>query len=438
MDENSYQQRRRRLMEQVSKGAVVLLPSAKEVIRNGDAHYPFRQNSDFFYLSGFSEPESVIVLTNHPCNEFIMFNRPNDPRMETWTGKRAGQQGARFLFGADRAYPIDELRVQLPTLLENCHTLYYPFGHDVAFDQLIIETINHLRTQHRSGINAPEQIVNLDPLLHEMRLFKDAEEIALMQASADISAKAHIKAMRRCRPGMKEYELEAILLETFVSNGSRAPAYSCIVAGGENACTLHYIENDADLKAGDLVLIDAGAEVGGYAADITRTFPVSGKFSASQHLLYELVLKAQLEIINMIKPGVYWHTLQETAVRVLTEGLVQLGLLSGKIEELIATQAYQAFYMHGAGHWLGLDVHDVGLYKQNQHWRQLEPGMVLTVEPGLYVKSDNPLIDSRWWGIGIRIEDDVLVTQKGSLVLSHKVPKTIEEIEALMSASCTL
>lgn len=433
MEIRTFAERRQSLMKKLGKGSVVVIPGAKEVIRNGDAHYPFRQNSDFYYLTGFCEPEAVLVLTTRGSDgEFILFNRPNDPKMETWTGKRAGQQGSCQHYGANRSYPTSELKTELQTLLANCQRLYYPLGQDYEFDQLVIDTLNVLHGQHRSGIEAPEQIFNIQSIIHEMRLFKSADEVMIMRQCAALSAEAHKKTMQICRPGMKEYDLEAELLRGFYSQGSRYPAYPSIVAGGGNACVLHYNTNDCELISGDLVLVDAGAELHGYAADITRTFPVNGRFSQEQRQLYELVLKAQLAVINKIRPGVFWNVLQETAVSVLSEGLVELGLLSGKVETLIEKNAYQEFYMHSSGHWLGLDVHDVGAYKLNQSWRPLQPGMVLTVEPGLYINAGNPLVDDKWWNIGIRIEDDVLVTETGFEVLSHDVPKTVEEIEDLM------
>lgn len=433
MEMHIFAERRQLLMNKLGKGAVAVIPGAKEIIRNGDTHYPFRQNSDFFYLTGFCEPEAVLVLTTQGTQgEFILFNRPNDPKMETWTGKRAGQTGACQYFGANHSYPIAELKVQLQSLLANCQRLYYPLGQDYEFDQLIIDTINILHSQHRMGIDAPEQIYNIQSFLHEMRLLKSDDELKIMRQCIELSATAHQLAMQRCNPGMHEYELEAEILQGFYSQGSRYPAYPSIVAGGSNACVLHYNTNDCVLQSGDLVLIDAGAELSGYAADITRTFPVNGQFSPEQRQLYELVLKAQLAIIHKVKPGTLWNELQETAVFVLTDGLLELGLLTGNIDTLIKSNAYQEFYMHSSGHWLGLDVHDVGAYKINQAWRPLEPGMVLTVEPGLYINGNNPRIDEKWWNIGIRIEDDIVVTDTGFEVLSYNVPKTVEEIEGLM------
>jgi Xaa-Pro aminopeptidase len=428
-----YKSRRAQLVQQIKQDAVILITSAPEYVRNGDVQYPYRQNSDFYYLTGFTEPEAVMVLIpNGTSHRFILFNRDNDPDQEIWHGKRAGQQGACKVFGADEAHPIETLAELLPELLKNRSCVYYPIGCDSYFDDIVIDTVNQLRARARTGVKAPSEFHDISPLVHEMRLIKSESETDLMRQAAQMTVLAHQKAMKICKPGLYEYQLEAELLQTFCQHGSRFPAYSSIVGGGENSCILHYVQNDAQLKDGDLVLIDAGAEYFGYAADVTRTFPVNGKFNPEQAAIYQLVLKAQLAAIEAIKPGCSWESLQEIIVKVLTTGLVELEILSGKVINLIEKQAYKPFYMHNSGHWLGLDVHDVGSYKCDDKWRCLEPGMVLTVEPGLYISAGNRAIAKKWWNIGVRIEDDVLVTQTGHEVLTQALPKEVAEIEVWM------
>lgn len=426
--------RRKRLMAMMEPNSIAIIPSAHEVTRNSDTHYPFRQDSDFYYLTGFNEPDAVVVLIpGRAHGACVMFCRDRDPERELWDGYRAGPEGACKQYGADDAFPIDDLDEILPGLLEGRERVYYAMGRDSEFDRHVMEWVNTIRSKVRSGATPPGEFLDLNHFLHELRLFKSAPEIQLMQRAGEISAKAHRRAMAVCKPGMMEYQLEAELLYVFAKNGARFPAYSSIVGGGDNGCILHYVENRDMLRDGDLVLIDAGCELDHYASDITRTFPVNGKFSREQKALYELVLKAQLAAIAVIKPGRFWNEPHDTTVRVITEGLVQLGLLKGRVNTLIKKGAYREFYMHRAGHWLGMDVHDVGEYKCGGEWRVFEPGMVLTVEPGIYVSPHNKKVDKKWRGIGIRIEDDVVVTQNGCDVLTSLVPKSVEDIEAWMA-----
>lgn len=425
--------RREKFMQAIGS-AVAIIPSAPIRNRTHDLDYEYRQDSDFFYLTGFKEPEAVLVLVpNHPEHRVLLFVRPRDPERETWDGRRAGTEGAVRDYGADVAYPITEIDQILPLYLANQKSLYYRFGKDMAFDERVMGWLASVRAKARQGIEAPTVMVDPSELLHEWRLIKEPAEIDLMRKAATIAAEAHTRAMQVARPGMAEYELQAEIEYVFRKRGAMGPSYGSIVGGGDNACILHYVENDAALKDGDLVLIDAGAEYGFYASDITRTFPVSGRFSPAQREIYELVLQAELEAIAQVKPGNPYNAMHDTAVRVLTEGLVRLGILQGNVDELIATEAYRRFYMHRTGHWLGIDVHDVGRYKVNGEWRPLEPGMVLTVEPGLYIAEGSEGVDPKYWGIGIRIEDDVLVTPTGHEVLTHGVPKAIAEIERLMA-----
>lgn len=429
---NEFKHRRRQLLQQLGKDAVAIVPTSDEKIRNRDAEYPFRPDSDFYYLTGFVEPESVAVfIPGRKAGQYVLFCREKDPKMETWTGRRVGVKAAPRVLDADEAYAIDEIDEVLPTLLHDRDTVFYSFGNENGFDERVMHWINQVKRQIRSGITAPQQIINLDSVLHEMRLFKSAQEVRVMQKAAKIAAEAHSRAMQQCRPGMMEYQVEAEILHVFKKYGCE-PAYNSIVGGGDNGCILHYVENNATLNDGDLLLIDAGAELDHYASDITRTFPVNGQFSEPQRLLYEVVLKAQYAAIKAVKPGAYWIKPHEVAVKVLTEGLIKLGILKGNLQKLIDEGAYQKFYMHRTGHWLGMDVHDVGSYRMAKKWRRLEPGMTLTVEPGLYIAKGTKGVDKKWQGIGIRIEDDVLVTENGCRVLSEGVPKEISEIEALM------
>jgi Xaa-Pro aminopeptidase len=433
MKKSEFKKRRKQLMQSVGNGNVALIGSASMHTRNRDVDFPFRQDSDFYYLTGFNEPDALAVfIPGREKGEYILFCREFDEKKALWEGAHSGLEGATSHYEADESFSIDELDDILPGLLENKTKVFYPMGQDLELDNSLLEWINHIRSQSRSGVVAPGELVCLDIILHEMRLFKSPAELKLMRRAAEVSANAHVKAMQACKAGMYEYQIEAEMIYHFIQNGLRAVAYPSIVAGGKNACTLHYTENAAKLKSGDLLLIDAGAECDHYAADITRTFPISGRFSEPQKQLYQLVLDAQAAALEQIKPGVPWNMAHDASVEVLTKGLVALGLLKGKLKKLIKDEKYKLFYMHRIGHWLGMDVHDVGNYKIDQEWRLLEAGMVLTVEPGLYIPADCKSVDEKWRGIGIRIEDDILVTAQGYEVLTSGVPKEIAEIEALM------
>ena len=429
-----FAERRRRLMEQMAPDSIAILPSAPERTRNRDVLHPFRQDSDFQYLTGFGEPEAVLVLIpGREHGESVLFCKERNPEKELWDGFLAGPEGAIERFGLDDAFPIADIDEILPGMIEGRSRLYYPLGKDHNFDTQVMEWVQTLRAKVRSGARPPGEFVALEHLLHDLRLYKSANEIKVMARAGEISAEAHCNAMKRARKGGYEYQLEAELIHTFMSHGARSTAYPSIVGSGANGCILHYIENSAPLKEGDLVLIDAGCELECYASDITRTFPVSGRFSEPQRALYEVVLAAQYAAIDAVKPGNHWNHPHEAALKVLTQGLVELGLLDMSVDEALEKEAYRPFFMHRTGHWLGLDVHDVGDYKVGDAWRVLEPGMALTVEPGLYIAPDNSSVDERWRGIGIRIEDDVVVTRDGCRVLTDGVPKTIDAIEALMA-----
>ncbi|MDD2059455.1 Xaa-Pro aminopeptidase [Pseudomonas putida] len=433
---SEYARRRKALMAQMEPNSIAILPAAAVAIRNRDVEHVYRQDSDFQYLSGFPEPEAVIALIpGREHGEYVLFCRERNPERELWDGLRAGQEGAIRDFGADDAFPITDIDDILPGLIEGRDRVYSAMGSNPEFDRHLMEWINVIRSKARLGAQPPNEFVALDHLLHDMRLYKSAAEVKVMREAAAISARAHVRAMQACRAGLREYSLEAELDYEFRKGGAKMPAYGSIVAAGRNSCILHYQENDALLKDGDLVLIDAGCEIDCYASDITRTFPVSGRFSPEQKAIYELVLKAQEAAFAVIAPGKHWNHAHEATVQVITEGLVELGLLKGTVEELIESEAYRAFYMHRAGHWLGMDVHDVGEYKVGGQWRVLEPGMALTVEPGIYIGADNQSVAKKWRGIGVRIEDDVVVTKQGCEILTSGVPKTVAEIEALMAAA---
>lgn len=431
-----YAARRARLMAQMGSHSLALIPTSEAKVRNRDADYRFRPDSSFYYLTGFAEPEAVAVLEPSGEQPYVLFCRKRDREREIWDGLRAGTEGAVSQFGADAAFEISDLDAQMIARISGKKRLYVRMGQDAAFDQKVTFWLKQVAAQQRNGGKVPLEIIQLDHLIDEMRLIKDEHEIKLMQQAAQISAAGHVRAMQTVHAGMMEYALEAELLYVFQKNGCQT-AYNSIVGGGVNACILHYTENNQPLKDGDLVLIDAGAELDCYAADITRTFPVNGRFSPEQKALYELVLKAQLAAIESVRVGQHGKAYHEVAVRVLTEGLVELGLLAGDVDELIEKGSYRRFYMHGTGHWLGMDVHDVGSYKDEdgEAWRPLQAGMVLTVEPGLYVAADDDTVEPRWRGIGIRIEDDVLVTDTDPIILTADVPKTVAEIEALMQGA---
>lgn len=433
---SEYARRRKALMAEMEPNSIAILPAAPMYIRNRDVEHIYRQDSDFQYLSGFPEPEAVIALIpGREHGEYVLFCRERDPARELWDGLRAGQDGAVSEYGADDAFPIGDIDDILPGLIEGRSRVYYAIGSNQEFDHRLMEWINTIRSKARQGAQPPNEFVALDHLLHDLRLYKSANEIKVMRAAAEISARAHIRAMQASRAGLFEYHLEAELDYEFRKGGAKMPAYGSIVAAGKNACILHYRENDAALKDGDLVLIDAGCEIDCYASDITRTFPVSGTFTPEQKAIYELVLKANEEAFKHIAPGRHWNEAHEATVQVITAGLVELGLLQGDVQALIASEAYKPFYMHRAGHWLGMDVHDVGDYKVGGEWRVLEPGMAMTVEPGIYVAADNMNVAKKWRGIGVRIEDDVVVTKTGCEILTTGVPKSVAEIEALMAAA---
>ncbi|GAA0844247.1 Xaa-Pro aminopeptidase [Marinobacter szutsaonensis] len=429
-----FAERRRKLMERMAPDSIAILPAAPERVRNRDVLHPFRQDSDFQYLTGFGEPEAVLALIpGREHGEAVLFCKERHPEKELWDGFLCGPEGAIERYGLDDAFPISDIDDILPGMIEGRSRVYYPLGKDQSFDHRVMEWVKTLRSKVRTGAHPPGEFVALEHLLHDLRLYKSANEIKVMAKAGKISAEAHRNAMKRARHGGFEYNLEATLIHTFMEHGARSTAYPSIVGSGANGCILHYIENSAPLKDGDLVLIDAGCELECYASDITRTFPVSGRFSPEQRALYEVVLAAQYEAIDAVRPGNHWNHAHEAALRVLTQGLIDLGLLSGNVDEAIEKEAYKPFFMHRTGHWLGMDVHDVGDYRIGEAWRELEPGMVLTVEPGLYIAPDNTSVDEKWRGIGIRIEDDVVVTKDGCRVLTDEVPKTIAEIEALMA-----
>ena len=428
-----FARRRRELMDNMEENSIVILPAAPERRRNRDIDHAYRQDSDFWYLSGFPEPEAVMALIpGREHGEFVMFCRERDREMETWHGYRSGPEGAVKDFGADDAFPISDIDEILPGLIEGRDRVYYDMGRDPEFDRQVMSWVNSIRAKVRSGAHPPGEFLALNHFLHDQRLFKSALELKVMRRAGEIAAAAHVRAMQAVEPGMYEYQLEAEYLHEFMRQGARSPAYPSIVGGGRNGCILHYVNNDQKLKDGDLVLVDAGAEFHCYASDITRTFPVNGKFSTEQQAVYEVVLASQLAAIEQIKPGSHWNDPHETAVQVLTQGMKDLGLLQGDVSELIETEAYRRFYMHRTGHWLGLDVHDVGDYKVHDEWRVLEPGMVMTVEPGIYIAPDDASVAGKWRGIGIRIEDDVAVTRKGYEVFTDGVPKSVSYIEKLM------
>lgn len=425
--------KRREIFLNKMSGGVAVFVNPDESVRSNDTNYKYRPNTDFYYLTGFTEPNSVAVfLPNHPEHKFILFVRPRDPEKETWDGRRAGVEGAVKNFGADISFSIDELESKLPEYLKNMENLYYTIGAYPEFDQKIINMIVNLRKKVRKGDYAPTSIIETGLITHQMRAIKSPEEIELMKKANEISQEAHIEVMKQVKVGMYEYEVEAIIENIFRKNGASAPSYNSIVGTGVNATILHYVENDAQLKDGDLLLIDAGAEYKYYCGDITRAIPVNGKFSKEQKELYEIVLEAELEAIKVAKVGNSFHSVHEKAVQVLTEGLVKLGFLQGAIDELIKDEKYRTFYMHNTSHWLGMDVHDVGKYYVNGESIKLKAGMLLTVEPGLYIQEGMQGVPEEYIGIGIRIEDDILITETGNEVLSQRVPKTVEDIEKMM------
>lgn len=430
---DEFAKRRANLAAQCGAGSIIFLLAAPEVSRNADCEYPYRQHSDFVYLTGFEEPQAVAVLmVDENDHQYHLYCRERDPAKEIWVGARVGIEGAVKDYYCDKAFSITQFNDNLPNLLSHRDKIYFAFGFEEQFEKKLTNVIKDLSAQSRKGVRAPSKMVDVKPLIAEMRLFKSKSELAAIQKACDITCQAHARAMQVVKPGMYEFELEAELQHEFLRHGARAPAYSSIVGAGANACILHYIENTGQIEKDDLVLIDAGAEIDNYASDVTRTFPASGQFNEAQRQVYELVLSAQIAAINHIKPGVVYTEIQEIVVDVLTEGFLALGLLQGDKAKLIEDKTYQKFYMHSAGHWMGLDVHDAGAYVDPfGKPRKLAPGMVLTVEPGVYINAEAQ-VDEKWKNIGIRIEDDVLVTEEGAEVLTSALPKSIEDIESLM------
>jgi Xaa-Pro aminopeptidase len=430
---NRFRQRRLEFMEKVGSGGAALFPSAPVAIRNSDVEHEYRQDTDFYYLTGFEEPGALAVLVpDHPEHKFILFVQPKDREKEVWTGWRAGEEGAARDYAADKAFTIDKLVEELPRLIEKADRLYYRFGSDPTFDERMIGLMRRFQRQRQREGYGPTSIIDPAEMLHQMRLVKSADELSLLRRAVDISCDGHLAAMEAIRPGVYEYEIEAALRYVFRRRGSPRVGYAPIVASGANATVLHYTTNDRRVEDGDLVLIDAGTEFGYYTGDITRTYPANGRFTPEQREIYNLVLEAQLEAVKAVRPGATFIEPHERALRVLVEGMLRLGLLEGDAEEVIKEEKHKKFYMHRTSHWLGMDVHDAGPYKVADEWRRLEPGMVLTIEPGIYIAEDSEGVDARYLGIGVRIEDDVLVTPDGNEVLSALVPKSVEEIEAAL------
>ena len=435
MKKTEFARRRRQLMRMMGRGAIAIVPAASVKQRNNDVEYHYRQDSDFQYLTGFGEPEAVAVLVpGRPQGEYVLFVRDRDRTREIWDGARAGPDGAVEQYGADDAFPIADIDEILPGLLERCSRVYYTMGVHPDFDQRVFGWVNGLRAQAKKGLHTPQEFVALDHQLHEMRLFKSRAELDAMRRAGEIAAQAHCRAMRSAAPGRMEYEVMADILHEFHRHKADISYYP-IVGSGPNACVLHYHANDRQMKDGDLLLIDAGCEFDYYASDITRTFPVNGRFTPPQRALYEVVLAAQEAAIHKARPGNHWNEPHEAAVKVITQGLVKLGLLKGKVPALIKGEAYKKFFMHRTGHWLGMDVHDVGEYKVGEEWRLLEPGMVMTVEPGIYIAPGTKGVAKEWQGIGIRIEDDVAVTDRDPEVLTSDVPRDADEIERLAQSA---
>ena len=420
-------------LRRMAPKSVAIIPGAHDTRRSNDTHYRFRQDSDFFYLTGFEEPDALAVVKLEGDKKYTLFVRPRNPEREIWDGRRAGVEGAKNEFGAEDSFPIEEFESKLADFLDGTDVLYYRLGEDANLDNTIIHEIARMRSLNRKPVHPPQTIIDPATIIHEMRVLKSAEELEVMQTAADIAAEAHCEAMKAVRPGMQEYEVEALIEQVFRRRGAAGPAYTSIIGGGPNATVLHYINNDGQLRDGELLLVDAGAEYKGYASDITRTFPINGRYTKPQREIYDLVLKAQMSCVEMVRPGVTHDQLKQHSIEVLTEGMVELGLLEGKTEEIIKEKKYEKFYMHGLGHMLGIDVHDVGRYYFGQESRALEPGVVMTVEPGIYIAPDTKDVPEKYLGIGVRIEDDVLCTSSGPRVLTTKVPKQAEEIEELMS-----
>jgi len=433
ISKNEFIQRRKSLMQQLPHDAVAVIPGACEQQRNSDVHYPFRQNSHFLYLTGFSEPQAILVLTG---GQSLLFCQPTSILTETWTGPLLGPQNALAQLGVDLAFSRESFLDELKQILAGKTAIYYPFLQSGDWEKSLFQAWKAARSKNREDNGLNSSFVDLTPILAELRLFKSEAEIVCMQSAIDCSVNAHLSVMKKVRSCQYEYELLAIFQHELIRQACTETAYPSIIASGHNTCILHYTQYTRRWQNSDLLLIDAGGEWQGYAADITRTYPVSGQWSKEQQSIYELVLHAQIQAIAAIRPGVVWSHMQQITTQILTQGLVDLGILKGSVSGLIEQQAYKAFYMHNSGHWLGLDVHDVGSYHINRSYRQLIPGMVLTVEPGLYFSARNTNIDPRWHGIGVRIEDDILVTSKGAKVLSQDLPKTITDIQDVMSHDC--
>lgn len=435
MHADEFTRRRRQLMRMMGKGAIAILPAAQTRIRNRDVEYPYRQDSDFYYLTGFAEPEAVAILApGRPGGEYLLFCRDRDPEKETWNGSRAGPAEAIGRFGADAAHAIGQVDELLPRIIGGADRVFYTMGTHPEFDQRLIGWVTGLRNRGGTGAHTPDEFIALDHFLHDLRLFKSREELTAMRRAARIAVQAHRRAMSVCRPGLFEYQIEAEFMHEFRSHGAR-PSYLPIVGSGANSCVLHYHANNRCMEDGDLLLVDAGCEYDYYASDVTRTYPVNGRFTAEQRAVYEVVLEAHEAALAAVVPGNPWSAPHEAAVRSVTKGLKRLGLLAGSLPALIRSRAYQRFFMHRTGHWLGMDVHDVGDYKIADQWRILEPGMALTVEPGVYIPPGSRGIPKRWWNIGVRIEDDVVVTRDGSEVLTRDLPRDPDVLEALVGAS---
>ena len=430
----NFLERRSELSKKVLDDSAIIVASSPVKSRISDTDYLYRQDSNFYYLSGYEEPESILLIRPYAKKDnFIIFCRDRDPLKEQWDGFRSGQKGAVEDFGADKSLSITSVDSLMPELLEGAKNIYYSMSSPCGLDQRINTWVDQIRLNTRAGAEPPQNLLSLDSIIHEMRLLKSDEEIQVMKQAAEITTEAHIRAMKAVKPGMYEYQLEAEYLYAFNKNGARAPAYNSIVGGGNNACILHYVENNSELKDGDVVLVDAGCEYKYYASDVTRTFPVNGSFTEEQKQIYSIVLEAHRQSLDQLQPGNKWNLAHEKSVEVIVEGLIDLGIIKSSKQEAIDKGEYSKFYMHRIGHWLGMDVHDVGEYKIDGEWRVFEPGMVTTVEPGLYFSNNNPGLDPKWWDIGVRIEDDVLVTESGMEVISGGVPKEISKIEDLIS-----
>ena len=431
----NFLERRSELSKKVLDDSAIIVASSPVKSRISDTDYLYRQDSNFYYLSGYEEPESILLIRPYAKKDnFIIFCRDRDPLKEQWDGFRSGQTGAVQDFGADKSLSISSVDSLMPELLEGAKNIYYSMSSPCGLDQRINTWVDQIRLNTRAGAEPPQNLLSLDSVIHEMRLLKSDEEIEVMKQAAEITTEAHIRAMKAVKPGMFEYQLEAEYLYAFNKNGARAPAYNSIVGGGNNACILHYVENNSELKDGDVVLVDAGCEYKYYASDVTRTFPVNGSFTEEQKQIYSVVLEAHKQSMDQLKPGNKWNLVHEKSVEVIVEGLIDLGIIKGSKQKAIDTGEYSKYYMHRIGHWLGMDVHDVGSYKQDGDWRDLEPGMVMTIEPGIYILDSLEGVEDKWKGIGVRIEDDVLVTKKGFEVLTSDIPRSIEEVESTVQS----